>query len=84
MSDVVRCYECGRVIDENNIVMKEVSTGFLGLQTSRKPFHIECWKEYHKRERKKTVLVLLVAWSPVIIIFLIVLLVALLLHLGFL
>jgi len=69
MSDVVRCYECGRIIDENEILMKDVSSGFLGLQTDRKPFHAECWKEYNRRKQRKilltAILFLIIVTSPI-------------------
>lgn len=46
----VRCYQCGKVIsNENDIVMKKVSGG-------RQAFHNECWKAYHKKRNKKEAL----------------------------
>jgi len=52
---VVRCYYCGRKIEiEEGLVMKEVSLGL--FRSERKPFHENCWEEYHRYTLKKGLL----------------------------
>jgi len=53
---MVRCYYCGKEFkDEASIVMKEINVGFLELQTTRQPFHPECFKMW-KREKRITMI----------------------------
>jgi len=53
MYSTIRCYECGKTINDNEIVMKDVNIGFLMFQTARKPFHVKCWRKYYGRTRKE-------------------------------
>ena len=46
-----KCYNCGKDIPTEDLVMKDVSTGTYG--SSRKPFHSACYKIYRSYRRKK-------------------------------
>ena len=51
----VQCYQCGKaIVKEEDITMKNVSLGWFNEE--RKPFHKECWRKYHGREMKKSVI----------------------------
>ena len=47
----VKCYYCGKAVENEDLIMKNVSTGYFGSE--RKPYHEECWKKYHGTRMKK-------------------------------
>lgn len=47
----VKCYYCGKAVGNEDLVMKNVSTGY--FSSERKPFHKECWKKYQGIRMKK-------------------------------
>ena len=70
----LRCYECGRRIEEDQVLMKEVVSSYvLGVlpSTTREPFHSKCYNSFHRKERKEIWKRVLIAWSPILAILLI-------------
>ncbi|MGD0449489.1 MAG: hypothetical protein ABSA79_00355 [Candidatus Bathyarchaeia archaeon] len=47
----VKCYYCGKAVGDEDLIMKNVSTGY--FSSERKPFHKDCWKTYHGIRMKK-------------------------------
>ena len=48
----VRCCQCGKaIVKEDDITMKNVSVGW--FNSVRVPFHLGCWKKYHKIKIRK-------------------------------
>jgi hypothetical protein len=47
----VKCYNCGKAVQDEDLTMKNVSTGY--FSSERKPFHNVCWKKYHATKIKK-------------------------------
>lgn len=53
----VRCYYCGRLIeDENDMVVKDIK-GFLALHgEQRVSFHSAFWRERYRKKRRENIL----------------------------
>ena len=67
------CYYCKRTIkDENDMVVKNINTGFLELSQQRLAFHRACWKERHRKKRRETILTIVALISLPIVAVLIV------------
>ena len=56
MIQMNQCFNCGKTIQDEDLVMKNVRLSILDEQTQRHPFHKECWKEYHAIEMKKNII----------------------------
>ena len=68
-----RCYYCKRIIEnENDIVVKNINTGFLELSQQRVACHRACWQERHRKKRRETILTIVAGISLPIVAVLIV------------
>lgn len=68
-----RCYWCKKIMDnENDMIVKNINTGFLELSQQRVTFHRACWEERHKKKRRETVLTIVAGISLPLIVGLIV------------
>lgn len=47
----VKCYNCGKVVQEADLAVKNVSTGM--FSSERKSFHNDCYKKYRATKMKK-------------------------------
>jgi hypothetical protein len=54
VTKVNQCYYCGKAIQDEDFVVKKVSLG--EFRSERKPFHKECWREYHGMKVRKEAL----------------------------
>jgi len=80
MTQKQRCYWCKRSIeDENDMVVKNINTGFLGLSEQRVAFHTVCREEYDKKKKRETILILSIC-AAIILVPLIYILIQFLIH----
>jgi hypothetical protein len=68
MSQDNRCHWCKRIIeDENDMVVQNINTGFLGLSEQRVAFHIACLENYRMSKRRETILILSVCAAIILV-----------------